>query len=237
MQISQICTVRDDPAAAELASVCAFLAPEPIPAQLFTAAAPELPGDLAARVADPLAWRQTLAHLARQSLARVDHRGLQMHRLTQAILRDQLTPDRSAQRPALVPGEPVRQRAPRSSASIRAHCCGLSFSRDTGPLDRSAPVPPSRQARCHRRTDPGVTRRSFAMSLMLSPWANRPAAARAAAHAAAARRACTRPVVHTACPGHTPPTSRRHDPDLYEFILGSAASGGRTVEPVTEEDF
>jgi hypothetical protein len=87
---------RDDPAAAELASVCAFLAPEPIPAQLFTAAATELPGDLAARVADPLAWRQTLAHLARQSLARVDHRGLQMHRLTQAILRDRLTPDRSA---------------------------------------------------------------------------------------------------------------------------------------------
>jgi hypothetical protein len=87
---------RDDPAAAELASVCAFLAPEPIPAQLFTAAATELPGDLAARVADPLAWRQTLAHLARQSLARVDHRGLQMHRLTQAILRDHLTPDRSA---------------------------------------------------------------------------------------------------------------------------------------------
>jgi len=82
---------RDDPAAAELASVCAFLAPEPIPAQLFTAAATELPGDLAARVADPLAWRQTLAHLARQSLARVDNRGLQMHRLTQAILRDHLT--------------------------------------------------------------------------------------------------------------------------------------------------
>ena len=51
-----------------------------------------LPGELAARAADPLAWRQTLAHLAGQSLARLDHRGLQMHRLTQAILRDRLTP-------------------------------------------------------------------------------------------------------------------------------------------------
>ena len=29
----------DDPAAAELASVCAFLAPEPIPEDLFTGAA------------------------------------------------------------------------------------------------------------------------------------------------------------------------------------------------------
>ena len=82
----------DDPAAAELASLCAFLAPEPIPEDLFTTAASELPGELADRAADPLAWRQTLAHLARQSLARIDQRGLSMHRLTQAILRDRLTP-------------------------------------------------------------------------------------------------------------------------------------------------
>ena len=51
----------DDPAAAELANLCAFLAPEPIPEELFTGAASELPGELAARAADPLAWRQTLA--------------------------------------------------------------------------------------------------------------------------------------------------------------------------------
>ena len=86
----------DDPAAAQLASVCAFLAPEPVPEDLFTAAAAELPGELAARVADPLAWRQTLAHLARQSLARIDQRGLVMHRLTQAILRDRLTAEQAA---------------------------------------------------------------------------------------------------------------------------------------------
>ena len=86
----------DDPAAAELASLCAFLAPEPIPEDLFTGAAGELPGDLAARAADPLAWRQALAHLTRQSLARVDRRGLTMHRLTQAILRDRLTPAQAA---------------------------------------------------------------------------------------------------------------------------------------------
>ena len=83
---------RQDPAAAKLASVCAFLAPEPIPESLFTAAIGALPGELASRAADPLAWRQTLAHLTRQSLARIDHRGLQMHRLTQAILRERLTP-------------------------------------------------------------------------------------------------------------------------------------------------
>jgi transcriptional regulator with XRE-family HTH domain/tetratricopeptide (TPR) repeat protein len=86
----------EDPAATELASLCAFLAPDPIPADLFTGAASELPDELAAQAADPLAWRQTLAHLARQSLVRIDHRGLQMHRLTQAILRDRLTPGQAA---------------------------------------------------------------------------------------------------------------------------------------------
>ena len=83
----------EDPAAAQLASVCAFLAPEPVPEDLFTRVPGELPGELAARAADPLGWRQTLAQLARQSLARIDQRGLVMHRLTQAILRDRLAPE------------------------------------------------------------------------------------------------------------------------------------------------
>ena len=87
---------RDDPAAAQLASLCAFLAPELIPEDLFTGAASELPSELAARAADALAWRQTLAHMAEQALARIDQRGLQLHRLTQAILRDRLTPAQAA---------------------------------------------------------------------------------------------------------------------------------------------
>jgi hypothetical protein len=87
---------NEDPAAAELADVCAFMAPELIPEDLFTTAATALPGQLSARAADPLAWRQTLAHLAHQALVRVDQRGLVMHRLTQAILRSRLTPVKAA---------------------------------------------------------------------------------------------------------------------------------------------
>jgi tetratricopeptide (TPR) repeat protein len=87
---------RDDPAADELATLCAFLAPEPIPADLFTSAAKYLPEQLAARAADPLAWGQTLAHLTRRSLVRVDHGLLQMHRLTQVIIRDHLAPDQAS---------------------------------------------------------------------------------------------------------------------------------------------
>jgi hypothetical protein len=85
-----------DAGAAELASLCAFLAPEPIPEELLSRGAANLSAALAARAADPLVWRQTLAHLGRQALARVDQRGIHMHRLTQAILRDRLSPGQAA---------------------------------------------------------------------------------------------------------------------------------------------
>jgi len=85
----------EDPAAAELASLCAFLAPEPIPKELFTGAARVLGGQLPAPAADPLTWGLTVASLAQHSLARIDRRGLQLHRLTQAILRDRLTPEQA----------------------------------------------------------------------------------------------------------------------------------------------
>jgi len=84
--------LRDqDPAAADLAAICAFLAPEPIPADWFTAAASELSAPLRESAADRLAWRQLLARLTQSALARVDPDGLVMHRLTQAILRGHLS--------------------------------------------------------------------------------------------------------------------------------------------------
>src|SRR5579859_3553786 len=111
----------------------------------------------------------------------------------------------------------------RSSASSRAHCCGLSFSRDTGPLDRSAPVPPSRQALCHRRTDPSVTRKSRAISLILSPRANRPAAS----SRSRSRRCCSAGVYPPRCAYRMHPSyARKHPtsrPTLYEFKVVSCS--------------
>ena len=86
----------EDPAAAELAGICAFLAAEPVPADWFTSAAAHLPGPLAAMATDPLAWRQVLARIGRSALARMDRTGLVMHRLTQAIIRGHLGPEQSA---------------------------------------------------------------------------------------------------------------------------------------------
>jgi hypothetical protein len=90
--------LRDlDPAAADLAAICAFLAPEPVPADWFPRAAARLSPPLAEAAADPLAWRQVLARVRRQALARLDQHGLVMHRLTQAILRGHLLPDHAAE--------------------------------------------------------------------------------------------------------------------------------------------
>ncbi|MBV9448205.1 MAG: tetratricopeptide repeat protein [Streptosporangiaceae bacterium] len=86
----------EDPAAAELANLCAFFGPEPIPEFLLTSAPDELSDELTERIADRLAWRQTLARLSHRSLARIDNRGVQFHRLVQAILRDRLTPAEAA---------------------------------------------------------------------------------------------------------------------------------------------
>ena len=91
----------DDPAAAELVRLCAFLAsePEPVPPpDWFAAAADQLPDALRARVANPVAFRRSLELISNRGLARVDRCGLHLHRLTQDILRDQLGPQRTDMR-------------------------------------------------------------------------------------------------------------------------------------------
>jgi tetratricopeptide repeat protein/NB-ARC domain-containing protein len=78
----------DDPKAAKLAVLCAFLAPEPIPMDWFAKAAAVLPALIAPRAG----YRQLLTRINRSTLGGIDENILQMHRLTQAILRDRLKP-------------------------------------------------------------------------------------------------------------------------------------------------
>ncbi|MET0416422.1 MAG: FxSxx-COOH system tetratricopeptide repeat protein [Actinoplanes sp.] len=80
---------REDPAAASLLQLCAVLAPEPVPLAWFTSAsAAVLEEPLAGVVAARLAWRDSLGLLARYGLARITEETVQLHRLTQAVLRD-----------------------------------------------------------------------------------------------------------------------------------------------------
>ena len=90
-----------DPAAAELAGVCAFLAPEPVPADWFPGAAAELPAGLARHGRGPggLASGAGPGQPQRAGPRRPD--GLLMHRLTQAIIRSCLPPEQAAATRAL----------------------------------------------------------------------------------------------------------------------------------------
>jgi hypothetical protein len=87
-----------DPAAVEVMRLAAVLAPEPIPLEWFTtpAAAEVLPMAVWSATARALTWRKTLARIADLGLATITAESLKVHRLTQAVLRDQRTTDQLA---------------------------------------------------------------------------------------------------------------------------------------------
>src|SRR5215469_13582765 len=80
------------PATVELLGLCAWMAPEPVPLDLFTAHAGQLPGLLTAVAADPLAFTDTVAVAIDYSLAKRTQAGLQLHRLVQAAIRARPSP-------------------------------------------------------------------------------------------------------------------------------------------------
>ncbi|MFL6123517.1 FxSxx-COOH system tetratricopeptide repeat protein [Actinophytocola sp.] len=87
---------EDRRGALELLQVCAFFSPEPISRSLFTGVrgAP-VPKGLAEALSDPIKLNTAIREINRYSLAKIDHsrNTLQLHRLVQAVLRDQM--DRS----------------------------------------------------------------------------------------------------------------------------------------------
>jgi tetratricopeptide (TPR) repeat protein len=81
-----------DPAAAELLNFCAYLSPEAIPEEILTAGASHLGAILAPVVSHPLRFDQVCKEALRFSLVQreADARTLTIHRLVQAVLRDNL---------------------------------------------------------------------------------------------------------------------------------------------------
>jgi len=77
----------ESPAAVQLLDVCAYLAAEPIPLDLFTTHPGALPQPLSAAAADQLAFGEAVAVLVDYSLAKRTPAGLQLHRLVQATIR------------------------------------------------------------------------------------------------------------------------------------------------------
>ncbi|MFF5077021.1 FxSxx-COOH system tetratricopeptide repeat protein [Actinoplanes sp. NPDC000266] len=78
---------QEEPAALQLLAICAYLAPVPIPLDLFTAHPDQLPEPLAAKVTDPLEFNDVLAAIVDYSLAKRERDGLLLHRLVQGALR------------------------------------------------------------------------------------------------------------------------------------------------------
>jgi hypothetical protein len=78
------------PAAAQLATLCAFLAPSTIPHDLVTTRPDLLPSPLGEAVRDQRRYVQTVAALCSYSLAEQDHQGLHVHQLLQQAIRDNL---------------------------------------------------------------------------------------------------------------------------------------------------
>lgn len=82
---------REQPEAVRLLELCAMLAPEPVPLDLFGG-----PDPLIAAAADPLAWDTTVGALAGLGLARRDGSSLVLHRLVQAAIRATMPDDAQA---------------------------------------------------------------------------------------------------------------------------------------------
>ncbi|MEU4560942.1 FxSxx-COOH system tetratricopeptide repeat protein [Actinoplanes sp. NPDC023936] len=78
---------EDEPAALQLLAICAYLAPVPIPLDLFTGHPDRLPEPLAGKVGDPLEFTDVLAIIVDYSLAKREPEGLVLHRLVQGALR------------------------------------------------------------------------------------------------------------------------------------------------------
>ncbi|HEY0531546.1 MAG TPA: FxSxx-COOH system tetratricopeptide repeat protein [Actinoplanes sp.] len=79
---------REDEPAGRLLALCAHFGPEPIPTDLFTDHPELLPSSLAEVARRPVAFARAVAQLGRYGLARITDSGPQLHRLTQAVLRD-----------------------------------------------------------------------------------------------------------------------------------------------------
>jgi tetratricopeptide (TPR) repeat protein len=89
------------PDAVHLLHLCAWLAPEPIPLDLFTSHPDRLPDPLASAVTDPLAMADIVGALVDYSLVRRTDSGLLLHRLLQAVTRQSAT-DGQQQHPLAV---------------------------------------------------------------------------------------------------------------------------------------
>lgn len=87
---------RNRPEALEVLRCCAFFGPEPIPRYVFRPGIQEAGTVLGKVLASPIATASVMSELARYALVTLDGNAVKVHRLIQALVRDELTPDQQA---------------------------------------------------------------------------------------------------------------------------------------------
>jgi len=92
IRVSALQLEEQDPAALHLLRLCAPMAPEPGPLDLLFPVPNGLIGDPLASAGSAFEVNTAAARLARLGLARLSGEGLELHRMTQAVLVDQLDP-------------------------------------------------------------------------------------------------------------------------------------------------
>jgi tetratricopeptide (TPR) repeat protein len=84
------------PEALDLLRCCAFFGPEPIPRSVFRRGVQETGTPVAEVVANPILMASAIRELARYALVTLDGSSVKVHRLIQALLRDELTGEQPA---------------------------------------------------------------------------------------------------------------------------------------------
>ena len=130
------------PSAVELLRLCAYLDPDAIDLDLLSTGAAVTSEVLAAALADPLERTETVGTLARTSLVTTTAEGqLRIHRMVQAVTRDQLDSDQANAWVAralrlmtvLFPDDPVDHRSWAVCAGLSAHAVSVTTFADHYP--------------------------------------------------------------------------------------------------------
>lgn len=87
---------RQRPQALELLRCCAFFGPEPIPRDVFRRGVQETGTPVAEVISNPIQMASSMRELARYALVTLDGNTVKVHRLIQALLRDELTEQQRA---------------------------------------------------------------------------------------------------------------------------------------------
>jgi tetratricopeptide (TPR) repeat protein len=82
---------RSRPQALEVLRCCAFFGPEPIPRDIFRRGAQETGTPVAEVLSNPIATASVMRELARYALITLDGNAVKVHRLIQALVRDELS--------------------------------------------------------------------------------------------------------------------------------------------------